>query len=290
MDNIDQTLEKFNLAIKDLISTANQPVAQEITQFLEFRAKKGEANSGKGIIWTGDGITKQIIYTAKPDRFFVTENVDLGKEKSFSIGGVKVLDTKSLGNTVEKSNLKEVGILKGLIVDGPVNICQYVFFNSTSNRLGVGIDTPHSAFSVAENGLEIILGASDDNHAVIGTYAGNQLDIVTNNIPRISVTEEGDITLGNFNKKQIKVKVNGTLSVGAEIPDSRVDLHVAGAIKFNNKIHLNASAPPTQGTYNIGDIVWNSSPRVGQGVGWICLRPGSPGMWYPFGEIKEQNK
>jgi len=290
MDNIDQTLEKFNIAIKDLISTANQPVAQEITQFLEFRAKKGEANSGKGIIWTGDGVTKQIIYTTKPDRFFVTEDLDLNKEKTFSIGGVKVLDTKSLGNTVEKSNLKELGILKGLVVDGPVNIAQHIFYNSTSNRLGLGIELPHSAFSVADQGLEIMLGTNDQNHAMIGTYAGNDFDVVTANIPRITVKAEGDIDLGNFSKKAVKIRMNGTLSVGVEIPDSRVDLHIAGAIKFNDKLHLNASAPPTQGTYNTGDIVWNSNPKVGQGVGWICLRPGSPGMWYPFGEIKEQNK
>jgi hypothetical protein len=288
--NIDQTLDKFNQAIKDLIASANQPVSQEITQFLEFRSKKGDSNSGKGIIWSGDGTTKQIVFVGNPDRFFATENLDLNRDKNISIGGVKVLDVKSLGTTVEKSNLRELGILRGLLVEGSINVSQYLFFNSTSNRFSLGIDTPHSAFSVAEQGLEVMIGTNDQNHGMIGTYASNDFDIVTANIARITVDSNGNIDLGNFSKKPIKTRINGTLSVGVEIPDARVDLHVGGAIRFNNKLHLSASSPPTQGTYNIGDIVWNDNPKVGQGVGWICLRPGSPGIWYPFGEIKEQNK
>ena len=45
--NLDQTLADLNKIIKDLAEAAHQPVAQEVTQFLEFRAKKGEDNYGK---------------------------------------------------------------------------------------------------------------------------------------------------------------------------------------------------------------------------------------------------
>ena len=52
--NIDQTLSEFNDAFKALLEQAHRPVAQEITQFIEFRAKDGGANNGKGILWFGE--------------------------------------------------------------------------------------------------------------------------------------------------------------------------------------------------------------------------------------------
>lgn len=40
------------------------------------------------------------------------------------------------------------------------------------------------------------------------------------------------------------------------------------------------SAAPTSGTYNTGDIVWDSNPAVGSPSMWICMSGGSPGTWY----------
>jgi hypothetical protein len=55
---------------------------------------------------------------ANPGRFFVSETIDLAKGKGISVNNVKVIDDTELGSTVTKSNLREVGRLKGLIVDG----------------------------------------------------------------------------------------------------------------------------------------------------------------------------
>lgn len=288
--NLDQTLADLNKIIKDLAEAAHQPVAQEITQFLEFRAKKGESNNGKGIIWSGEGTTKQLTFNHKPDRLFSSESLDLAKDKSISIGSTVVLDSESLGPSVIKSNLREVGRLKGLIVDGSVAINQYVFYNAALDRLGFGTDEPNAAVGIADQGVEVMIGTNDQMHGMIGTYASTDFDIVTGNIPRVSIKSNGDVVFGNPTKTACQVKVLGKLSVGIEVPDSNVDLHVAGPVRFNNKLHLSASAPPTQGNYSVGDIVWNDNPSVGQCIGWVCLRAGNPGMWYPFGEIKEQNK
>lgn len=289
-NNIDQSLENLNTALKDLASAFAKPVAQEIVGHLDFHAKKGENNNGKGIIWSGDGTTKQILYLVKPDRFFVSESLDLGKEKSISIGGVKVLDTASLGTTITKSNLREVGRLKGLVVDGSVSINQYFYYNATYDRLGLGTETPNAALGVADRGVEVVIGTSEKLHGMIGTHAMTNLDIVTGGTARITIKANGHIDLGNPTQNPAHVSVHGKLSVGVSTPDPAVDLHVAGAVRFNNKLHLSANAPPSAGSYNIGDIVWNDSPKVGRCIGWVCLMPGSPGMWYPFGEIKEQNK
>ena len=78
------------------------------------------------------------------------------------------------------------------------------------------------------------------------------------------------------------------MSVGVKVADPNVDLHVAGPVRLNNHIQMYATAAPTTGTYTVGDIVWNQNPSVGKFVGWVCVRAGTPGSWYPFGQIAER--
>jgi hypothetical protein len=286
--NLDQTLLDLNKIIKDLAEAAHKPVAQEVIQFVEFRAKEGRPNSGKGIIWSGESYTKQFVYVSKPQKFFSSEDIDLDKGKSFSIGGVKVLDGSSLGADVVKSNLQQLGRLKGLVVDGPLNINQFLFYNNSADRLGLGTEAPNAALSVAENSIEVMLGTTADLHGMVGTHASTDFEIVTDNTSRISVKANGDIQLGNVNRNPIKVSINGKLSVGVSVADPNVDLHVAGPVRFNNKLHLSAEAAPREGTYGVGDIVWNSNPKVNGYIGWVCVRAGNPGYWFPFGDIKEK--
>jgi hypothetical protein len=100
----------------------------------------GKNLEGKGLLWSGQGNTKQFIFAANPDRFFVSENVDFAKGKSITVNNIKLIDETELGPTVTKSNLREVGRLKGLIVDGSATIGQYVTFNNQTNRFGIGIE------------------------------------------------------------------------------------------------------------------------------------------------------
>ena len=249
--NLDQSLTDLNQIIKDLADAAHRPVAQEITQFLEFRAKKGTDNYGKGVIWSGQGYTKQFVYNSHPDRFFSSESIDLDNKKTFSIGGVPVLSEIELGNTVTKSSLQSVGRLRGLIVDGSVSINQYLFYNAACDRLGLGTEAPNAGFSVAEMGIEVMLGTTGNMQGMVGTFASTDFNIVTDNTPRITVSASGNI-------------------------------------QFGNRLHSYASEPPREGNHNVSDIIWNTNPTVGRNVGWICLRAGNPGSWYPFGEIKER--
>ena len=240
---------------------------------------------GKGMLWSGQGHTKQFIYAANPDRFFVSENLDFARGKSITVNNIKLIDERELGPTITKSNLREVGRLNGLIVDGDVSVGQFLTFHSSTNRLGLGTDSPNAALSVCEDGIEVVVGTRDSVRGYIGTHASHSLDIVTDNAARITIAAGGNIQLGNPKLPPVQVSVHGKLSVRVSTPDPEVDLHVAGSVKFGNRLQRVDRSYPTAGSYNQGDIVWNSEPMINQYVGWVCVQAGTPGLWEPFGKI-----
>jgi hypothetical protein len=276
-----------NLKINGILKTKILEV-DEIRADIKFEKDipivfSGDTLDGKGLLWAGQGYTKQFIFTSNPDRFFMSENLEFARGKSITVNNIKLIDEKELGPTITKSNLQQVGRLKGLIVDGNVVLDQYIVYNSDTNRLGLGIEEPNAALSVAEDGVEVVIGSKNGVRGYIGTHASHNLEIVTDNTPRIVVEAGGNIIIGTSNSK---TTVLGSLGVNVNNPDPRTALDVNGAIKFNNKLHLSGNEAPTSGVFNAGDIVWNNSPQPGKFVGWVCTREGSPGLWSGFGRIE----
>jgi len=277
-----------NLTISGTLKTKILEV-EEIRADIKFEKDvpvvfSGDNLDGKGLLWAGKGNTKQFIFASNPDRFFVSENIDFARGKSITVNNIKLIDETEIGPTVVKSNLREVGRLKGLIVDGNVVLDQYVFYDNATSRLGIGTDQPNGAVSVAEDGIEVIIGTKEAR-GYVGTFASNGLDIITDNTARISVGAGGNIQLGNPKLAPVQVSVHGKLSVRVATPDPEVDLHVNGSIKFNNRLQKYDRTYPTTGFYNEGDIVWNNQPKMNSYVGWVCIQAGDPGLWAPFGKI-----
>jgi hypothetical protein len=282
-DKLTQAAELLSQALRE-ITQENTTVSDD--RVVEFNADPDGNNYGKGLMWKGQGRTRQFIF-AKGDKFISSESLELLKDQEFRINNNPVLSETQLGATVVKSNLRELGRLRGLIVDGDLSVNQYLYYNSSTDRLGLGTEQPNAALSIAEDGVEILIGTANGSTGKIGTFASNDLDIVTDNTARITIEGGGNIKLGNKAFGPIQVTVHGKLSVGVKTLDSRADLHVAGAIKFNERLHQYLNAVPDAGTYDRGSIVWNTEPEVGRCVGWVCVRAGSPGTWMPFGEIKQ---
>ena len=257
----------------------------ERSSSLEFRADKNNPVYGKGLLWIGNETTKQWVYNAEPDRFFSSENIDLASGKGIYVSGVNVLTATSIGSGVEKSNLREVGRLRSLNVDGDVNFNNNIYYSASSRRLGLGTDTPHAAISIADNNIELVLGGTPESHGAIGTFTSSDLELVTDNVPRITVRSNGDIILGNTTRSPSQVSVHGKLAIGVNTPDPSVDLHVSGAIKFSNNRHAAGDAAPTYGSFTQGDIVWNTKPTPGGWIGWVCIGSGTPGTWIQFGAV-----
>jgi hypothetical protein len=280
MSTQDQKLEALMQLLKEVLTDKNQDANLKELAYLKF---SGDA-AGQGLLWPGKR-TKQFIFNSNEDKFFSSESIDLAKERALLINNIKVLDEKELGLTVTKSNLKEVGKLKGLVVDGSMSVGGSLFYDEKSGRLGVGTSQPNAALSIADKNIELVLGCRDSK-ASIGAYNSVDLELVTDNTARISISAGGNIELGNRNNGPTQVSVHGRLGINVSNVDPRAELHVAGGVKFNDTLYLKGPSAPTSGAYNQGDIVWNSNPKAKSHVGWICTQSGNPGVWNPFGDIR----
>ena len=285
-------LEIHNMASQEKLTALTDLLKEVLSEGQEINTAefpyiviKGDID-GKGILWNGQGNNKQFIFNSKPDRFFVSENIDLAKGKQLSINNIKVVDEKELGPTITKSSLREVGHLKGLIVDGGLSVNQYLVYDSITDRLGLGTDQPKAAVNIIDQNVDIIIGASSINTAMIGTFKYTDLDIGTDNTPRISIKAGGNVVIGNASTGDTKVSIIGSLAINVSSADPRSSLHVNGALKFNDKLHLSGNEPPVSGGFNEGDVVWNNYPTPGKFVGWVCTKTGSPGIWNGFGRIE----
>jgi hypothetical protein len=55
---------------------------------------------------------------------------------------------------------------------------------------------------------------------------------------------------------------------------------------LGTKKHTYGTAAPGSGTWELGDIVYNTEPAATEWVGWICVSAGTPGTWKGFGVIQ----
>jgi hypothetical protein len=238
---------------------------------LEFKGTQSEPSIGKGLIWTGHGMPKQLILRPDPNRFWSSESIEVGAEQAFYINEQIVISQNRLGDNVSHSNLKSLGTLDSLAVQG----------NSTF--LG---DIESRGQFVASK-IELI--DSTTKLTVTGSIinTNNALTIGVANEP-VYYADSSEINIGNKLNNRRRVKMFGPVSIGIANPDGAVDLAVKGNVSFAGKTFTTGIAAPTEGLHNIGDICWNSAPAEGGSIGWVCVTHGTPGTWFPFGAINRQ--
>ena len=268
------------LTVKKLhVDELTADIRNERTDPLAFIGKGNSTAYGKGLIWPGGEYTKQFMLMERPDRFFATESVELRANKIYMINGQSVLSQEALGTTVTKSNLKKLGSLESLVVEGHVSIDNYVYYDANSQRLGLGTDSPNGALSLKSLDHEFVIDPTDDKRFKLGTYTTSGLDIITDDTARITVEASGAVTIHN------KLVIKDKLGVGVKNFATDADITTAGPIRMQGKKFEVDNNYPSSGSYAHGDIVWNSNPKATSYVGWVCVRAGTPGEWKSFGQI-----
>jgi len=186
----------------------------------------------------------------------------------------EVIWKDTLGKSVKKSSLTQLGTLKNLDVDKTLFASQ--------NRVGINTEAPSAEFSVNVDGYEVITTMHEKN-AYVGTHSPVAFAIGTDNTAKITCKSTGDIVLGDEHESSTNVRVAGRLGIGAKNPQE--SLHVVGNIKFAERTFSSGAESPKEKRWDTGSIVWNDKPEINQPIGWVCVKSGTPGSWRPFGQI-----
>ncbi len=199
--NIYEPLKFRSQGIEDLATRQSLVIANgkitvensEATASFKIVSNSFNELEGKGLSWSDGRKNKSLLY--KENALYSDLTINLAEEQEYKIADTSILTLTELGRTVTKSNLKTVGTLKNLKVSGNADFGEFLFISSDSNRVGINTDSPSLALGIKENNVEITLGSSKNEHATIGTLTSSHLDIVTDNIPRITVYRTGEVRI-----------------------------------------------------------------------------------------------
>ena len=271
-------------ATKLHVNELSADVRNERSSPLEFVADDSGIY-GKGLIWKGEGISsKQLIYKPNPDRIYSTDTIDLDRSAAYSIGNSIVLTSTDLGPTVTRSNLTQVGTLNNLRTQGNLVFDEHIFYETSSQRIGIGTDAPTASLSIASLDLEFIVDV-EGTTTRIGNRTAEDLQIVTDNTARITVSSSGQVSIGNKGNNNARLNVFGKLGVGVNNVSEDVSFATANGIEVAGTKIMTGASIPSSGTYRQGDIVYNTKAVATGYVGWVCVREGTPGEWKAFGQI-----
>lgn len=214
---------------------------------------------GKGLNWTwGKG---HVGLGYKPgNRLGITSDIDLDAGKAYLINGVPVLSETELAPQVTKSRLKELGPLKGLRVTGDALVGEFAYFNSNSQRLGVGTDEPNGTLSVVQGDLEAIISFDRDGVIEIGSYTNTDVSIITDNTSRLTFKKSGEIVFGNEVTKNANVKIYGTLHVETVVADNRLDRYQPLEFKTSRERGIYGQGLIWTGTGNMRQLIMAADP------------------------------
>ena len=217
---------------------------------LEFKASTDSSINGLGLIWVNSSKVIQLVVAGNQDRLWLNENFDISHGKSYFVDGLQVLSADTLGESVVNSSLTSVGTLTTLNVNGVATINR-VAADTIAVKTGIDAD---ATIKLSVSGNNVVYGDADQ------------------------------VSIGDKHAQK-PVKVFGQLSVGINNPDPSVNFSVNGDVKLGGKKFTSHSEIPTSGSYEIGDICWNSDPKASSYIGWVCVMAGDPGHWLPFGAI-----
>jgi len=172
----------------------------------------------------------------------------LNDKQSYTINGKTVLSENTLGPSILESNLRRIGNLKELQVEGEVLLGDSLYVSPTG-RVGINTDEPTHALTLWDQEVCLTVGKHQKDTAVIGTER-NQ-----------------DILLKSGTNNNLILKSDGTSVIEKPV--------------LNGKTFTSSSMAPGY-TGQLGDICWNSTPQQGQAIGWVCI---GGIQWCNFGMI-----
>lgn len=254
-----------NVKITGILEAQTIKASQVITEdggsyeLGNFTADSEAQLNGKGINWISNSAEYSLLYRTG-GRIWTNGSFDLSNTSAYKIDDTPVLSYTELGSTVTKSNLHEVGKLKNLIVRGDTALGEFAFVNSTVNRLGLGTDEPNGTLGIVDYNNEFVVYSGRDNVMSVGTYTNTDLELITDNLPRVTVKNNGQVIFGSETTKNADVRIYGTLTVDNVVSDNRIDRYQPLEFKTSRDRGIYGQGLIWTGTGNMRQFIMMAGP------------------------------
>lgn len=262
-------------------------------------------NAGAALLLTSDGISGSACSSTLVENKILNCRINGGGAGAAAFNmtsaGQKLTDMMFLGNVVWNGNATFTAM-------AGTNVSDNHFYGAavSFNRLSIGT-------IISKNYFEDVVSINDFIASTV-TFDNNVL------LTRLSVTfgNSGKTAVLNNNNFQSTADVyhdffaadkHIVVNGGSFVTDTPVvfsNVASTGRVTFNRVYDYTLgyeldgsrtgatgriakvfwdSAAPTTGTWDVGDIVWNTSPAPSGNIGWVCTTVGTPGTWKTFGAI-----
>jgi len=187
-----------------------------------FRADTEESLNGQGVTWNVGDTESTLVYRPG-NRLYTNLHLDLERGRAYKIDNIEVLTNNTLGSSISRSSLRQLGPLNNLIVNGNVEIGQFVYIDSDTGRVGFGTESPNGSFAILDNGAEFVIGSPNTGTVNIGTHSNHDVAITTDNIARVTVKTGGDVHVGNVTSRGAKLVVHGTIQAENIVTETKIE-------------------------------------------------------------------
>lgn len=175
---------------------------------------------------------------------------------------------------------------KGAIIRNTTTDDSYIVLNT-----GVAGNTPPSGTSDFVSGevtfryiqKNININLSNNKFLVINGTLSERCVNLNNSLFTFKVSNNyaDDIISNSRLLGQFKLDINNNFRNTSKVARVLSDVNSG-----NGRSEYFLNTIPTNGTYERGDITWNTNTvSIGDPIGWVCITRGTPGTWRPFGSI-----
>lgn len=305
--NNSYNVKVLNNIMKNNGATLKRMVSGSPNPTIEFKG-----NVIEGAVLYGDGISRCLIEGNTADRIVLTSTV--GKCYYNKVIGNKSLNSSGLGldiseneqieivrNHVENATGRGISVVSSnyAVIDNNTVIgsaTDYAIYLATSSnskvinnkvrrdtkstQYGIQIAGSNTNVLIEDNDLFDSATADDIHSDASSTIIGS--NIMLDGFKRFYTYFDFVPTASKgWVGKFIILKRTG--EIGRLYSCIETD---AGTFQFRMVEPYNrVSAPPTTGTWAVGDKVYHTSPTIGTYLGWVCTAGGTPGTWQGFGQV-----
>lgn len=190
----------------------------------------------------------------------------------------QILESYVEGNRLEAANITFDMVASANFTFGDIFLRKNTFETNSASQYSVDINSSGASVIVADDNMfKGGIGAFLNNSGGVVKASDNIFRSGTNSLVIGAGGTIGEAVIGN----NYDFTAGGFSNVGTNFTSSFLG---QGGNSDSQRVAWR-TAIPTTGTWNVGDIVWNTAPTAGGVPGWICVTAGTPGTWKAMAAI-----